>query len=263
MSPKDQVPLRIIGLGISIPDHITLQASKAIAACSRIYTTVQVPTSLWLPAETRSPVPVTNILDTYIEGALRSENYNRAAAIIFDSLREVPVVGYVTYGNPLAYDSVAQKLITSAQQARIGFQVVPGISSVDTLLCDIGADMAPGIQIYDATWLVVAEIQLEARVAAILLQVGAFGSFRAHYHTRPEARSLTALAGYLGRTYPSEHDVFVIRSSGAALDSVTVRRVRLKNLSSVPSEDLLNCSLYIPPLASTQFNERFLAVIEK
>src|SRR5947209_3072627 len=100
LSNKPQALLNIVGLGVKIPDHTTLQAMKAMAECSRIYSIVQEPPAVWLPAGTPEPVPVTNVLDMYIEGALRTENYDRVADLIFQSLQETPAVGYVTYGNP-------------------------------------------------------------------------------------------------------------------------------------------------------------------
>jgi hypothetical protein len=39
----------IIGLGINIPHHVTLQATNAISKCQCVYTIVQQPSQLWLP----------------------------------------------------------------------------------------------------------------------------------------------------------------------------------------------------------------------
>ena len=136
-----------------------------------------------------------NVLEMYAEGAVRTQNYDRVADTIFQALAETETVGYVTYGNPLAYDSVAQNLVRQAQRSGTPFQIVAGISSIDTLLCDLGVDMAPGIQIYEASWLVTSPVRLDVAVAAILLQLGTFGSFRTHYRDRRSR--LSRRSGYV------------------------------------------------------------------
>ncbi len=173
--------LFIIGLGVKIPDHITRQASATIERCDRIFTIVQEPPGRWMPPECRMKIPVTNTFNMYVEGAMRSENYQRVAETIFGALQTSKTVGYVTYGNPMAYDSVSQALAKAAQGAVIPFEIIPGISSVDTILCDLALDMAPGIQVHEASWLVAAQIKLDPSNAVILLQLGTFGSLRTHY----------------------------------------------------------------------------------
>ena len=102
----------------------------------------------------------------YVEGVIRSENYDRVSNRIIQALDDEPVVAYVTYGNPLAHDSVAQQLVNHARQAAVPFKVVAGISSIDTLLCDLGVDMAPGIQVYEASWFVGGEVRADEMLGA-------------------------------------------------------------------------------------------------
>lgn len=256
---REKLLLRVIGLGIKIPDHITIECQRALSSCKRIFTVVQEPPNVWLPSESRGKIPVTGLLEMYVEGALRTENYDRVADAILQSVRDDQTTGYATYGNPLAYDSVAQTLVRRAQHAGIAFDVVPGISSIDTLLCDMGFDMAPGIQVYETSWLVAARIRLQTNVAAILLQVGAFGSFRMRYYTRPQAESLKGLVAHLTESYPSAHQVFLVRSSGVVGGKARIRGIPLGSLCDATTEDLLNCSLYIPPSRFSELDPQVIA----
>jgi hypothetical protein len=190
----------------------------------------------------------------YSEGALRIDNYERVASSIFDSLLEIRPVGYVTYGNPLAYDSVAQMLVSRATEAGLPLRVVPGISSVDTLLCDLGRDMAPGIQIYEASWLVAARIPLQTDIAVVLLQLGAFGSLRTRYRQPPSPAELEGLVSYLSMFYPLSHLIFVVQSAGAADSPGAVRPVNLGSLCNLRTEDIQNASMYIPALRASQLD---------
>ena len=229
-----------------------------MSTCRRIYSIVQEPANVWLPSEAIGKVEVVNLLHTYEDGALRPDNYDRAAAIIISALAETECVGYVTYGNPLSYDSVAAYLVRYAEQSGTPFHVVPGVSSIDTLLCDIGIDMAPGLQIYEASWLVVARITLQPEVAVIVLQIGAFGSFRSHYSVVPSPDSLAGLVSYLTRFYPRSHRVLLVRSAGQRDTPANVRGTELGNLCDSRAEDIVNASMYIPALRPSQLDKQIL-----
>jgi uncharacterized protein YabN with tetrapyrrole methylase and pyrophosphatase domain len=252
--------LYVIGLGVKIPGHTTIEAAEAMVRCSRIYCIVQEPPAVWLPSKASS-IPVVNLMSMYIEGALRTDNYQRVAQAIFDGMKEVPVVGYVTYGNPLAYDSVAQKLVGDARRDGVPFQVVPGISSIDTILCDLGIDMAPGVQVYEASWLAASRTPLIASVAAILLQLGHFGSARAHYRDRRPAEALKDLVEYLCRFYPPSHEVFLVQSSNTSRPAA-IKPVRLDRLCEIEAQDWAE-SMYIPAFQPAKLTPEALAGLER
>jgi len=246
--------LYVIGLGIKIPDHTTVEALRIMSKCTRIYSIVQESPQLWLPPGRTSEVPVVNVLGMYAEGAVRTENYDRVASAIFKALTETQTVGYVTYGNPLAYDSVAQNLIRQAQRSGTRIEIVAGISSIDTLLCDLGVDMAPGIQIYEASWLVASRVRLNVAAAAILLQLGTFGSFRAHYRDWRSAGSLEELRSYLMGSYPSSHKVTLVQSSNQ-LQPARITEVILEKLCQVGAEDFMGASMYVPAIEIVRLDE--------
>jgi hypothetical protein len=57
--------LHVIGLGVKIPDHTTQEALEAISACKIIYSIVQEPPHVWMPARTEGQIPVINVLPMY------------------------------------------------------------------------------------------------------------------------------------------------------------------------------------------------------
>jgi uncharacterized protein YabN with tetrapyrrole methylase and pyrophosphatase domain len=228
-----------------------------MAQCDRIYAIVQEPPRIWLPKNAPPSLDVVNAFALYEEGAVRSDNYERVTKTILGAFQAANNVGYVTYGNPLAYDSVAQSLVLSAPRQGIDTIVVPGISSIDTLLCDLRTDMAPGIQVFEASWAVAANIQLDVGTAAILLQLGTFGSLRAHYRDRRPAESLAGLMNYLAARYGPDHRVALVQSSGGPR-SARIRHVEIRNLCDVAISDYLAASMYIPPLRPAGVDEEIV-----
>ena len=163
----------------------------------------------------------------------------------------------------MAYDSVAQNLIRHAQQTSVAFKVIPGISSVDTLLCDLGMDMAPGIQVYEASWLVGAQIRLTVSIPAILLQIGTFGSLRAHYRSPRPKESLADLVSYLASSYPLSHKVFLVQSSNRDKQSARILKVSLDDLCNLMEEGFLGASMYVPSIAPSSLDQEMIARMER
>jgi precorrin-2 methylase len=254
-----QPDLFLIGLGVMIPGHITVQATQAISRCDLLYSILQEAPRLWIPADRLGQTEVVNALEWYAEGNLRSQNYEQVARKILKAVGRGRSVGYVTYGNPMAYDRVAQNLVNYAKEAGFGVQVVPGISSLDTVFCDLQVDMAPGIQVFEASWLVACEIKPRVDVPVLLLQVGAFGSLRTHYTKRQDGSSLTELVEYLCKIYPKSHVVSLVRSTGDENQATSVRHVGLGSLCEVTADQLSGASLYIPPSEKALPKQEILA----
>ena len=258
MTAASEYRLVIAGLGVMIPDQITQQVFRAMNSCMVIYTVVNEPPQMWLGQEALKLVEVVNVMSLYQEGALRSENYDRVIETIMEAVDLGRTVGYVTYGNPMAYDSVAQGLVLKAQARGIPFAVLPGISSMDSVLCDLGVDMAPGIQIYEATWMVAFGVHPRADVHALITQVGTFGSFKTHYSKRWDGSALSGLVDHLRTVYPAEHVVRLVRATAFEGQATRVRSVPLDDLPTVSAEDLSGTTLYIPAVEAPRSDRRMI-----
>jgi uncharacterized protein YabN with tetrapyrrole methylase and pyrophosphatase domain len=176
------------------------------------------------------------------------------AMSIMDALKSGGVVRYVTYGNPMAYDRVAQNLVRSAKEADVRVRIVPGISSLDTVLCDLNIDMAPAIQVFETSWLVACQVQPRTDIPLLLMQVGTFGSLRTHYTSRQDGSSLLELVEHLCISYPADHVTFLVRSTGNERHEADVHPISLINLCKVTAEQLGGASLYVPALTDLQPN---------
>ncbi len=259
---KAPCDLYIIGTGVSFPEHLTKQAVDAMASCCKLFSIVQEPLLPWLPAEKREGVEVINLLDSYVDGSIRMENYNRAAAMVLEAKGDGRPVGYVTYGNPMAYDSVAQIIARKASELGRPARVIPGISSLDSILCDLQVDMAPGIQVYEASWLMAFQVVPRVDTHVILVQVGSVGSYRAHYGQRLDGGTLGGLIDHLTSVYPKNHRVSLVRSTASGEHPEKISSFTLERLSDATAEELSGASLYIPALRQPIPDPAMLAELE-
>jgi hypothetical protein len=152
----------------------------------------------------------------------------------------------MTPGHPIVFDSVSQTLLKAGQARGWRVSVIPGISSIDTILAELGFDPAGGLLIHEATSFVRGKLVLPIEAAALLLQPSAFDSDVAHYvdDWRPD---LTPLRDHLLQYHKPGHACAFVRSPEDESSVARVHWLPLAELQTVPTNALRGSSLFIPP----------------
>ena len=126
--------------------------------------------------------------------------------------------------------------------------MLPAVSSFDTLLCDLGIDYGYGIQVFDATSLLVNRWMPNPRVPLLLFQIATTLNDRVE-RGQPSARHLLPLIEYLQDLYPFDHECLLVHSSSFILETPKKRRVRLRLLAKSRGLELWQRpTLYIPAI---------------
>lgn len=256
MSSED-VDLYILGAGVKIPAHLTVEVLEAIQSSNVLYTVIRKPKEEWLP--TSVDIDVISYWDLFKAGDIRRNNYKRAVESILDAIEAKGPVAYLTPGNPVVFDSVSHALIEEGGKRGYKLKVCTGISSVDTLLTDVVQDIAPGLQIYDSSSLVLYDIPLNSCFPSILFQVDVFGSNRALHGIKTPRNYLLPLKEHLLRFYPENHEVTFVRSEMFTPAEKRLHKLTINSLDDIDSMEEMGTSLYIPSLEELQVaNTAFL-----
>src|SRR5262249_51634122 len=141
-----------------------------------------------------------------------------------------PPVAYLTPGNPIVFDRVTQGVVEEAPRRGLSFEVFPGISSLDTMLVDLQRDIAPGLQIYDATSFVAARIEPRVDLDCLLFQIAVFGTPYIAVGHHPQSDAFVYLQEHLLRFYPAEHEIIQVTSASYPSADAQLNRFPLKNL---------------------------------
>jgi precorrin-6B methylase 1 len=235
----------IVGSGIKVPEQLTIQALRVLAQASEIWTNVpeaehpelakaigQTPHSLW--SFFRSDRP-------------RMANYEAIVAHLLQRAGAVRQVAYLTQGHPMVLDRVATDLLRQGGDGGIRVNVIPGMSSIDTILADLRYEPARGLQVFDATNFVRREMKIDGRAGLLLLQPGVFGTDMPRLTSDAPAPQLTALRDTLCKTYPERHPAILIRSATARMPRQRFQTT-VGELDGVPVRALAASTLWIPPL---------------
>jgi uncharacterized protein YabN with tetrapyrrole methylase and pyrophosphatase domain len=237
--------LTVVGTGIEIGAHLTPQARAAWESAEEALFLVADPVAAALLAELN---PSSRSLhEHYRPGAARLNAYEAMIDEIVSPLRAGRVVCAAFYGHPGIFVFPGHEAVRRARQEGFDARILPVISALDCLWCDLGVDPAlAGCQIYNATDFLHQERTPDTKATLVLLQISVIG--QPTHLKEPDWSGLEALIAYLGRFYPEDHEVIGYEASPLPVVQPVVERVSLAALASAPLTEAM--TLVVPPLAS-------------
>ena len=268
-SPRD-FAIAVIGMGIQRVAHMTLEAILVLQRCRQGFVAGLDQKSVeefrralvsHLGSDELLP-PLVSLSPAYRPDRKRRENYVEAADAVLDGAATQAPVAYLTPGNPIVYDRVAKEILDGARARGLSVAVVPGISSIDTVLVDLRQEPGPGLQIYEASCFVGSGVKPDTRYGCLLMQVGVFGTNYAVLGREPHVQALAPLKKYLLQFYPAAHLTVLVRSAAREDRGASIHHVSVESLDHVPANLQQGASLFIPALSAPQLDKAFHARME-
>jgi len=181
-----------------------------------------------------------------------------ASEVIAAALEEPPVC-FATYGHPKLYCYPTTLIQRAAKLLDLKIAVLPGISSLDTLFVDLAVDPAlDGLQIYDATDLLIRRRPIQIDVSCIILQpaivLQAYGR-----QSREHSNNLALLQNYLLTFYPPKHvATHTITKTHPLFETVT-QKIPIGRLANILEHGSNMGTLFIPPVNHREIADPALA----
>jgi uncharacterized protein YabN with tetrapyrrole methylase and pyrophosphatase domain len=174
--------------------------------------------------------------------------YRNIATHIIQAAAKRRPVALAVDGNPLAFDDICWEVITLGKKSGFSVQAVPGISTIDVLPIQLGFDLGDlGTQIFDATQLVMFELQMNPHLSTLVLQVAEFGA--SEIFVEPTTTSdLQPLFQHLLKFYPPSHSLIFVRSRATAHERSIVLSTNIAEAQLSPVDLQPGATLYVPRL---------------
>jgi hypothetical protein len=165
------------------------------------------------------------------------------------ALDHAPVT-FAIHGHPLVAVHSPFLVLELASALDLRVTVLPGISAMDTIMSDLRLDpVIHGVQMYEATDLLLRRRPLQPDVPAILWQIGPLETcLHSMGVSRPQRYS--RLIAHLRQYYPPRHDVVAIYSSPHPILPPTILRFALEDMGEHAHEIHAGFTLYVPPTGS-------------
>ena len=180
-------------------------------------------------------------------GELRSTLYKECAKTILSAAGVGVSVAWVTQGNPALLCGVSREILRDSLDAKLNVAVLPGPSSIDSVLCDIrSSDHFIGLQVLDASQVLLHELPINRSLHCLILQMS-----RAETLLNPLAAPLRPLAlerlqRHLDSFYPGCQKCYLVTSAREERVPATVVDATVGRLRSFVSEVSPWTSLFIP-----------------
>jgi precorrin-3B methylase len=238
--------LWIAGLGIQTVSQITRQVEHALRASREIlYLDTGVATKSYL--EGLCPRITSLFEQSYAEDRPRVSAYEHMAIRVVEAALDHPPVTFAIHGHPLIAVHPPFLVMEMAKALDLRVEVLPGISALDTLFADLRVDpVVHGVQMFEATDLLLRRRPLQSDVPAILWQVGTLET-ALHSQRVSKPERFARFVDHLKRFYPARHPVTAIYSSPHALLTPVILRFALEDMRHYAEDLHAGFTLYVPP----------------
>jgi hypothetical protein len=246
MSEAPGGPIWIFGTGAFASERLHSSLAAKLYGVATVYSHIEEDRSTWLPEQLRK-VKFVSLAGEETNLQHRFDNYSRKAnAVLAGALAPAEVV-YFTTGSPVVYDRVVGLIRELATSHGITCHVIPATSCVDPVLAFLGQDMAPGLQICEARWLVKNNVRLDAHLNVLLVQVGAFWTDGIPQPQEFSLDKLLPLQEYLLTQYPPSSPALFVRAPLYFGEPGYARGTFIGELAQPGSRaDLAGTSLFLP-----------------
>lgn len=175
--------------------------------------------------------------------------YKEIAEKIIEKVEKENIrVAFMLHGHPLFLVSASEMIIEEAFKKQIQVDVLPGISSFDTLLSDLKIDFGYAVQMYDVNFYYENDIIINTNVPLILFQITTFQNYNV-IRVEPNIKILTPLIKKLSNFYRPINNIFIIHSASHILEKKTIIRSTFADILNRQDIELwTRPTIYIPEI---------------
>lgn len=240
------VDLYLLGSGIRGTLQLSRETIQAVTACRVVYILHD---DLAVHDYVRSLGPeVVDLAPMYEAATERSAVYRAISERLVAAARAAPGVGFMVHGHPLFLVSATEYTLELARDAKLEVAMLPGVSSFDTLLCDLQVDYGYGLQMFDTTTLLEQGWKPNPGVPMLLFQLATTNNPNV-VAGDPDPRGLAPLVELLTAIYPPDHRCVLVHSSAHVLETTEHRELALSELVDAAHDQLWRRpTLYVPPI---------------
>ena len=251
--------LVVVGLGLMVGHHATLETVDAIRRAEHVFHLVQnAAAEAWIR---RLNSRTSTLGDCFREGRPRDRSYALMARRIVDAVRGGEHVCAVFYGHPGVLVSPAYAALTRVRRDGYQARMLPGISAEDCLFADLAIDpRGLGWQSFEASDFLLRRRKFDPTAALILWQVGVLGDADIRRGMRARPERLRLLVNALTRRYSPRHRVILYEAPEFPIVDAVIEHVALQRLTQHAIYP--KTTMYVPPLPSVVEDARVLRWFE-
>ncbi|MEO0388570.1 MAG: SAM-dependent methyltransferase [Pseudomonadota bacterium] len=252
----------LAGLGIRSVAQVTRETEAALRLCREIlFLDTGLATEAWLSS--LGPQVTALYGESYAETGARRSAYHHMAARVVAAALDHPPVAFAVHGHPIVGVMAPQLIAHAARPLGLEVEVLPAVSTLDCLFADLLFDpVAEGLQMFEATDMLLRRRPVQTDLALILWQVGTVESCL-HTQNAPRPERFLRLRDYLLQFYPRDHPATAVFASPHPLLPAETDTFPLQALSDMAERLHPGITLFIGPVGRRPVTDTaLLALLE-
>lgn len=261
-SPSVLPDITVVGAGLLATRHLGAAADEVVRAARVVFCST---TNTGVAEYVRGLNPAAPIhyseQNEYALGMYRPDMYRRMAEAVVEAARTGPGVVMLAPGSAVVVDAVTQHLLELADRHALHVRILPGISSIEAVLAEVGYDVAGGLAVVLAQRLVLNRLQLDPTLATVVLQPAYFDTLFFAGAPRSAAGRFDALAERLACSFTREAPMALVIVPTEVDGAASVFWFRLGAFERLHGMLSPRHTLFIPPERVATADEPFGARI--
>ena len=255
---RNEGSLTIVGTGIEFAGQLTPAARTWIETADKVLHAVADPLTMhWLQRLNGSA----EALPYNTENAYRRQTYRDMVARILAEVRTGADVCAVFYGHPGVLADPAHLAASQARREGYFVQMLPAVSALDCLLCDLGVDPGKhGCQSFEATDFLIRHRRYDPTSILVLWQIAMIGNrgFDSPETRSSQKRGLAVLSEALAVDYGADYEVVVYEA--AVFRPIAQPFIERTTFAGLPDVEVTTRStLYVPPMSARRVDHDMMA----
>jgi precorrin-6B methylase 1 len=254
--------ITIVGAGLLATRHLNGAADDAIRSARVVFCST---TNTGVAEHVRALNPTAAIRfseeNEYRLRMYRPDMYRRMAQVVVDAAREGPGVIMLAPGSAVVVDLVTQLVLDGARDAGLRVRILPGVSSIESVLAEVEYDVSDGLQVVLAQRLVLHHLELNPSIASIVLQPAYYDTLFFAGAPRSAAGRFDALEQHLARTLTRDAPMALVVTPTELDAAAGVFWFRLGSFARLHRALSPRHTLFIPPERPAPADEAFAARI--
>ena len=257
MAP-DIADITIVGAGLLAARQLGQAANDVVRSARVVFCST---TNIGIADYVRAVNPTAEIRfsekNEYQVGMYRPDMYRRMAQVVVDAARAGPGVVMLAPGSAVVVDAVTQCILDAAASDGLRVRLLPGISSIEAVLAQVGYDVSRGLGIFLAQNLVLHRLQIDPSIASIVLQPAYFDTLFFAGAPRSLAGRFDALEEQLARTLTRDAPMALVITANEEDGRPSVFWFRLGALGRLHRVLSPRHTLFVPPARPVVSNDAF------
>ena len=242
MAVSSAADIYLVGLGMFEMRHVTVETLEVLRHAKRV---------LHLTTEhdelCRINRNTENLSSFYWRLGRKVDIYDHLAGYVVSFAKKERPTVLALDGNPMFFSDISWKIAALGKLEGLTVEALPAVSSIDVLPIQLGFEPGDlGLQIFEATQLVLYQLSVNPHLSTLILQVGEFGE---RTLVRPAKRRLAAfvpLVAHLRKFFPDEHPAIFIRSAYSSQVPTVVFTTEIGLIDECSEQITSGMTLYLP-----------------